>query len=70
MTGIIKSFNLAEWYVIASFSMLMGIACTGILHILIGDPIFERVDWIGIIVMISACALGIISIVQYHKYWR
>jgi hypothetical protein len=70
MKGILKQFNSAEWYVIASFSILMGIAVTGICCILTGDPIFTITDWIGTGVLIIACAGGLFVIVQDHKNGR
>ena len=70
MTGTIKQFNLAEWYVIASFSLLMGMAVTGICCILTGDPIFAIADWIGIGVLITACVVGLFVIVQHSKNGR
>ena len=70
MTGLIKSFNIVEWYVIAQFGLLMACACTGICFILAGDPIFERAEWIGLGVLISVCAIGTIVITQNHKNRR
>lgn len=70
MTGTIKLFNLAEWYVIAAFSLLMGIACTGICHVLIGDPIFSDGDWTGIGTMLIVCVLGIVAIAKDCKNRR
>ena len=64
MVGILNPFKLAEWFVIASFSLLMGIVCIGIVHILMGDPILNNAEWTGIGAMIIVCALRIISIRQ------
>lgn len=67
MAGILNPLKLAEWYVIAAFSLLMGIAVTGICCILTGDPIFAITDWMGIGVLIIACAGGLFVIVQDHN---
>ena len=66
MIGAIKTFNIVEYCVIAAFSLMMGIACIGIGCILVGEPIFNYDDWIGIGVMIGVCVVGIVAISKHR----